>query len=144
MPSIFSDYLNSFPSRNKGSTSSPSEIHMDTAAPPSITIDDSQTENAINSAAQSFCNLSLEPMEQASKEVSLEKKILMALEQIPDLAGDVMLKAYSILIFDDDGRRLRSLLELPMNLRKDWLLIEIQAREACSICSACTKDVQYE
>ncbi|TVU26643.1 hypothetical protein EJB05_29197, partial [Eragrostis curvula] len=77
-------------------------------------------------------------MHHVSEEISLEKKVLMVLEDIPDLARDDMLKAFSILIYDS-GRRFRSLLELPKNLRKDWLLIEVKASEACSTCSACTK-----
>uniref|UniRef100_A0A0D9XPM9 DUF1618 domain-containing protein n=1 Tax=Leersia perrieri TaxID=77586 RepID=A0A0D9XPM9_9ORYZ len=43
--------------------------------------------------------------------------ILAALEEIPELGCDDLLKAYSILI-GDNGRRFRSLLVLPMSLRK--------------------------
>ena len=56
----------------------------------------------------------------------------MALEEIPGLARDYMLKAYSILC-NGNGRRLKNLLGLPMHLRKDWLLMEIKASEATSI-----------
>uniref|UniRef100_A0A0D9XPK4 DUF1618 domain-containing protein n=1 Tax=Leersia perrieri TaxID=77586 RepID=A0A0D9XPK4_9ORYZ len=72
-----------------------------------------------------------------SLEIASPEEILAALEEIPDLASDDLLKAYSILI-NDNGRRFRSLLVLPMCLRKKWLLIEIKNSEACSNCSACT------
>jgi hypothetical protein len=61
-----------------------------------------------------------EPSEQASE-------FLEAFLEISryGLDGDE-LKAYRILSHDN-GRRFRSLLRLPENLRKDWLLMEIKA-----------------
>uniref|UniRef100_A0A0D9XPN1 DUF1618 domain-containing protein n=1 Tax=Leersia perrieri TaxID=77586 RepID=A0A0D9XPN1_9ORYZ len=78
--------------------------------------------------------------ELSAKRQASPDEILAALEEIPDLASDELLKAYSILV-NDNGRRFRSLLMLPMSLRKKWLLIEIKNSEACSICSACTDKI---
>uniref|UniRef100_A0A0E0MD14 DUF1618 domain-containing protein n=1 Tax=Oryza punctata TaxID=4537 RepID=A0A0E0MD14_ORYPU len=58
--------------------------------------------------------------------IASPEEILVALEEIPDLACDDLLKAYSILC-RDNGRLFRSLLGLPMGLRKKWLMIEIKA-----------------
>jgi hypothetical protein len=65
----------------------------------------------------------MEPSDQASE-------IFEALLQISryGLDGDE-LKAYSILV-QDNGRLFRSLLRLPKNMRKDWLLMEIKASQA--------------
>ncbi|KAF6997313.1 hypothetical protein CFC21_013547 [Triticum aestivum] len=49
--------------------------------------------------------------------------IFKALKNIPDLARIDILRAYSALIRDD--RRFESLMALPMDMRKDWLLMEI-------------------
>ncbi|CAN6343728.1 unnamed protein product [Urochloa humidicola] len=51
------------------------------------------------------------------------EEIYEALRVIPGLAKDVLLKAYSKLLRDD--RQFRSLMALPANMRKDWLLMEI-------------------
>ena len=61
-----------------------------------------------------------EPSEQASE-------FLEAFLEISryGLDGDELLKAYRILSHDN-GRRFRSLLRLPKDLRKDWLLMEIK------------------
>jgi len=58
-------------------------------------------------------------------------EILAAFREIPSygLAHGDMLKAYLILS-GDNGCRVRSLLRLPKNLRKDWLLMEIKADDA--------------
>ncbi|PAN41463.1 hypothetical protein PAHAL_8G045900 [Panicum hallii] len=72
-----------------------------------------------------------------------ETTILAVLGEIPGLAREDMLKAYSILSHDSNGRRFRSLLGLPVNLRKEWLLMEIKTSEACSVCSACTANLQH-
>ncbi|CAN6362419.1 unnamed protein product [Urochloa humidicola] len=77
-----------------------------------------------------------------SEAASPEETILAALQEIPGLAREEMLKAYSILIHDRNGRRLRALVALPMILRKDWLLMEIRTSEACSVCSACMANWQ--
>ncbi|KAG2560524.1 hypothetical protein PVAP13_8KG066100 [Panicum virgatum] len=71
-----------------------------------------------------------------------ETTILAVLQEIPGLAREDMLKAYSILSHDINGRRFRSLLGLPVDLRKDWLLMEIKSSEACSVCSACTANLR--
>ncbi|CAM0146228.1 unnamed protein product [Urochloa decumbens] len=76
------------------------------------------------------------------KAASPEETILATLQEIPGLAREDMLKAYSILNHDSNGRRFKSLLGLPMNLRKEWLLIEIKTSESCSVCSACTANSQ--
>lgn len=49
--------------------------------------------------------------------------IFKALKEIPDLARADILRAYSTLIRDD--RQFESLMALPMDMRKDWLLMEI-------------------
>ncbi|KAL6658420.1 hypothetical protein ACP70R_004006 [Stipagrostis hirtigluma subsp. patula] len=120
LPSRVSYYLNSYSGSSNGGTSlSPSKKHVDNGAPPPVVVDDLQTNNVTNTPVQFSCNSSAEQMQQVSEIVSPEKKILAALEEIPDLARDDMLKAYSILSHDN-GRRFRSLMELPMSLRKDW------------------------
>ena len=78
----------------------------------------------------------------SSSEPGQVSEILVALEEIPGLARDDMLKAYSILC-NGNGRRLKNLLGLPMRLRKDWLLMEIKASEACFFCSTCGIDLQH-
>ncbi|XBH54208.1 hypothetical protein VPH35_076558 [Triticum aestivum] len=50
-------------------------------------------------------------------------EIVEALREIPDLARPDLLRAYSSLIHDD--RQFRSLVALPMDMRKDWLLMEV-------------------
>lgn len=58
-------------------------------------------------------------------------EILAVFHEIPSYGfahGDV-LKAISILS-SDTGRRFKTLLKLPMSMRKDWLLMEIKASEA--------------
>ncbi|CAM0944048.1 unnamed protein product [Alopecurus aequalis] len=49
--------------------------------------------------------------------------IFKALKEIPDLARADILRAYSSLIRDD--RQFESLMALPMDMRKDWLLMDI-------------------
>jgi hypothetical protein len=67
---------------------------------------------------------SLNPAEfqQVPKEAAPEE-IFEALKAIPKLARVDLLRAYSMLTCDD--RQFRSLMALPMNTRKDWLLMEI-------------------
>uniref|UniRef100_A0A0E0F326 DUF1618 domain-containing protein n=1 Tax=Oryza meridionalis TaxID=40149 RepID=A0A0E0F326_9ORYZ len=80
----------------------------------------------------------------SSSSSSSPEEILAALKGIlPELDCDELLRAYSILCHDN-GRRFRSLLGLPMSLRKKWLLMEIKASEACSNCSACRADMEHE
>ncbi|CAM0944046.1 unnamed protein product [Alopecurus aequalis] len=59
--------------------------------------------------------------------------IFKALKEIPDLARADILRAYSMLIRDD--RQFESLMALPMDMRKDWLLMEI-GNKVCSIAPA--------
>uniref|UniRef100_A0ACD5ZZV7 Uncharacterized protein n=1 Tax=Avena sativa TaxID=4498 RepID=A0ACD5ZZV7_AVESA len=63
---------------------------------------------------------SAEPM-QVPKATS-PQEIFEALKQIPDLTRADFLRAYSSLIRDD--RQFESLMVLPMDMRKDWLLME--------------------
>ncbi|RLM68863.1 hypothetical protein C2845_PM17G12410 [Panicum miliaceum] len=57
--------------------------------------------------------------------------ISAVLQEIPSygMDRDDMLRAYSIL-GQDNGCRLGSLLGIPKNLRKDWLLMHIKADQA--------------
>jgi hypothetical protein len=83
---------------------------------------DNEMAQSMNSMLRSPCmSTRTEPAAQASE-------ILAAFQEIPSygLARDDMLKAYAILS-SDNGCRVRSLLRLPMKLRKDWLLMEIKA-----------------
>ncbi|KAK3118133.1 hypothetical protein QOZ80_9BG0694690 [Eleusine coracana subsp. coracana] len=84
--------------------------------------------------------------------VSTEKEVLMkgkaspdvifaALQEIPGLSREDILQAYRILCHDSGGRRFQSLLGLPVNFWKEWVLLEIKASQACSVCSACTADI---
>lgn len=51
------------------------------------------------------------------------KEIFAVLQSIPNLARDDLLRAYCILTSSD--RKFECLLALPMDMRKDWLLMEI-------------------
>ncbi|WVZ91187.1 hypothetical protein U9M48_037391 [Paspalum notatum var. saurae] len=51
------------------------------------------------------------------------EEIFEALRTIPSLARADLLRAYSMLI--DDDRRFRSLMALPKDMRKDWLLMDL-------------------
>ncbi|CAO2145822.1 unnamed protein product [Urochloa humidicola] len=83
---------------------------------------------------------SSEPMQ--TTEAASPEAILAALEEIPDLDRDDLLKAYRILGHDHIGRRFELLRGLPMNLRKDFVLMDIKASEACVLCSACSAELQ--
>ncbi|KAF8692175.1 hypothetical protein HU200_039777 [Digitaria exilis] len=63
------------------------------------------------------------PAAKNDKEAAPPEEIFKALRGIPGLAHDNLLRAYSMLIRDD--RLFRSLMALPKNMRKDWLLMEI-------------------
>ncbi|CAD6267087.1 unnamed protein product [Miscanthus lutarioriparius] len=56
------------------------------------------------------------------KEPAPPEEILEALREIPRLERADLLRAYSMLIRDD--RLFRSLMALPKDMRKDWLLME--------------------
>ncbi|KAL6626945.1 hypothetical protein ACP70R_030671 [Stipagrostis hirtigluma subsp. patula] len=144
LQSRISDCLNSYPNCTNGALAT-SKSDMDMETSPMIAVDEQlmTKNNARNLALQTSYMSSARPIQESSKVASSEETILAALEEIPGLALEDMLKAYSILSHDNNGRRFRSLLGLPMNLRKAWLLMEIKASEACAICSACTADRQH-
>ncbi|TVU26174.1 hypothetical protein EJB05_28710, partial [Eragrostis curvula] len=130
-PSRVSEYFNRSRPSNDGPN--PAQPHP---TPPSLTtesglgINEKQTKSNTESV-QSSSKSSQAPM-LISKAASPEAMILAALKEIPGLARDDTLKAYRILTHDDSGRRFRSLMALPMDLRMDYLLMEIKASEACS------------
>ncbi|CAM0943674.1 unnamed protein product [Alopecurus aequalis] len=66
---------------------------------------------------------STEPVE--LPKVTPPRDILDALKQIPDLSQSDMLRAYGMLNRDD--RIFKALMELPMDMRKVWLLMEISS-----------------
>ncbi|CAO2145759.1 unnamed protein product [Urochloa humidicola] len=122
LPSKISCYFGSIPRISNGA-SSWTEGHMDfIPSSPIVVIEEVLTNDAGNSAWSS-CKLSDEPALQGSE-------FLEAFLEISRYGfnRDYILKAYSILS-DDNGRRFRSLLGLPKNLRKDWLLMEIKASQ---------------
>ncbi|CAL4985610.1 unnamed protein product [Urochloa decumbens] len=126
LPSSVSDYFNSSPScSDAAATSSVGKRSMDSEPPPLVIANQQFIDSTSN-----------------SKAASPEKTILAALRKVPGLAREDVLKAYSILSHDSNGRRFRSLLGLPVNMRKDWLLMEIKSSQACSFCSACTANWQ--
>ncbi|CAL4995036.1 unnamed protein product [Urochloa decumbens] len=136
LPSRVSDYFNSYPSRNNGmSPTSKAAADMETAM---VNLKKEQliiTDGCSNSVRRQSSTIS-----PAVPNVAFPvAAILLALQDIPGLAREDMLKAYSILVHDSNsnGCRLRALLALRMSLRKDWLLMEIKASEACSTCYAC-------
>ncbi|KAL6598041.1 hypothetical protein ACP70R_046462 [Stipagrostis hirtigluma subsp. patula] len=137
-PSTISSCFDSSPST--GASAARKSRHTETIEPPELLVDGELYQNrAGHSVLQSSCKSPTEPNTQASS----TSTILAALEEIPGLCRDDMLKAYSILSLDN-GRRLIALLGLPVSLRKDWLLMEIKASEAvCSMCAACTAHLRY-
>ncbi|CAD6254443.1 unnamed protein product [Miscanthus lutarioriparius] len=86
----------------------------------------------------------LQAIDDTTQAASPEAAILAVLQEIPGLDRDDMMKAYRSLPHDDSGRRFRSLMGLPMDLRKDWVLMEVKASEACVLCSACSADMQIK
>ncbi|KAL6600292.1 hypothetical protein ACP70R_045092 [Stipagrostis hirtigluma subsp. patula] len=137
-PSTISSCFNSSPST--GPSAARKSRHTETIETPELLVDGELYQNrAGHSVLQSSCKSPTEPNTQASS----TSTILAALEEIPGLPRDDMLKAYSILSLDN-GRRLIALLGLPVSLRKDWLLMEIKASEAaCSMCATCTAHLRY-
>ena len=65
---------------------------------------------------------SSEPHLEAPKEAT-PREIFEALKEIPGLARADLLRAYSLLIRSD--RLFRALMALPMDMRMEWLLIEV-------------------
>lgn len=124
-PSSISHYLNSSTCSSNGASLT-SKSSMDSEAPPLVIPNgEHYTENASN-----------------SKAASREETILATLQEIPDLAQEDMLKAYSFLSGDTSGRPFRSLLGLPLSMRKDWLL-EVKTTEVCLLCSAWKANLQH-
>uniref|UniRef100_A0ACD5UMX5 Uncharacterized protein n=2 Tax=Avena sativa TaxID=4498 RepID=A0ACD5UMX5_AVESA len=62
-----------------------------------------------------------EPPEEPAK--ASPKEIFAALQEIPNLGRADLLRAYCILTSND--RKFESLVALPMDMRKDWLMMEI-------------------
>jgi hypothetical protein len=60
---------------------------------------------------------------QEEPKTACPKEIFAALQAIPNLARDDLLRAYCILTSSD--RKFECLMALPMDMRKDWLLMEI-------------------
>ncbi|CAN6362418.1 unnamed protein product [Urochloa humidicola] len=118
VPSSVSDYLNSHPTRSSDGTST-GQGQTRLMDIEELRDDDYSRSLMVQHSRES----SLEPSVQASE-------ILAVLQDIPRyrLCRDDMLKAYSILSHGN-GRRFRSLLGLPFNLRKDWLLLEIKGAD---------------
>lgn len=125
-PSSISDYFNSSTCSSNGASLMSKSSMVSEPPPLHIRNGEQFTENASN-----------------SKATSREETILAALQEIPDLAREDMLKAYSIISRDTSGRLFRSLLGLPLSMRKDLLLMEIKTSEACSLCSACKANLQH-
>ncbi|CAO2143443.1 unnamed protein product [Urochloa humidicola] len=126
LPSSVSHYFNSSPSCSYAA-SSMSRRRLDSEVPLLVIANQNLTDNTRN-----------------SKAASPEETILVVLQEVPGLSREEVLKAYSILSLDSNGRRFKSLLGLPVNMRKDWLLMEIKSSEACSFCTACTTNSQYD
>ncbi|CAL4989307.1 unnamed protein product [Urochloa decumbens] len=121
IPSSLSYYLNSSPS----CISNVNLMGQSHIEKPQMAMVDEQVRDydVDNLTMQSSCQPSTEPAVQASE-------ILAALEEIPAYGlDDDMLKAAYRILRRDYGRRFRSLLSVPMNLRKDWLLMEIETSE---------------
>ncbi|CAM0146225.1 unnamed protein product [Urochloa decumbens] len=125
LPSSVSHYFNSSTSGSDAAASSVGKRSMGSEPSPLSLVNKQLTNNLRN-----------------LKAVSPEEKILATLQEVPGLSREEVLKAYSILNHDSNGRRFRSLLGLPVNMRKDWLLMEIKSCEACSFCSTCTANSQ--
>lgn len=105
-------------------------------------VDDDQLQAKDANIVQSASSIrSTIPTQEAPIKAEASPSIIFAaLQGIPGLARGHMLQAYRILCHDSTGRRFQSLLGLPMSFRKEWVLLEIEATQACSICSACTAD----
>lgn len=124
VPSRVSDYFNpAYPTSHDSSGSlSVIRSHTDIASPVN---DESRGNNGTSSSAQSSS-------EKSSANAAIQvSRVLAVFQEIPSygLAQDDTLKTYSILSHDN-YRRFKALLELPVGLRKDWLLMEIKATEA--------------
>ncbi|CAL4994947.1 unnamed protein product [Urochloa decumbens] len=118
VPSNVSYYLNSCPTSNSSNTKgAQSKVDAERSL-----VGDDDAGNSI--LLKSSCMSSGEPAVQASE-------MLAALQEIPSygLGRDDMLKAAYRILCHGNGRGFGTLLSLPPNLRKDWLLMEIKASE---------------
>ena len=125
VPSRVSCYLDpSKPSSSADSASSSREIPS-----PVVAVDEMQTDDA--GGGGSGERLSCRSPAETTATTQL-LAISAALQVIPSygMDRDDMLKAYRILSQDNGRRRLGSLLGLPRNTRKDWLLTQIKADQA--------------
>jgi hypothetical protein len=102
------------------------QIHVDNERPPAVAVDEQlivRDDDSSNPMLRPSCFAEL-----ASAQALQE--MFEALQEIPSYGlGPDEVKAYRILN-SDNGRRLRSLLRLPKDMRKDWLLMEIKASDA--------------
>ncbi|CAN6374372.1 unnamed protein product [Urochloa humidicola] len=125
VPSNVSYYLNPCPtsSSNSSPNSMGAERKVDAERSPVRRVGNDDAGNSI--LLQPSSKLSGEPTVQASE-------ILAALQEIPSygLDRDNMLQAIYRILCHGNGRKFGTLLSLPPNLRKDWLLTEIKASEA--------------
>ncbi|TVU26629.1 hypothetical protein EJB05_29183, partial [Eragrostis curvula] len=119
-PSRISDFLNPYPTNSSNNSSSTTENHLNIVAP---TVKETRANND-EISAEASCNLSIDPAMQASKILTVFQQTICY-----GLAHHDILKAYNFLSHDN-GRRFKALSELPISLRKEWLLMEIKAGEA--------------
>lgn len=123
IPSSVSYYLNNASpscSSNDGTTST---AQSGFESPQELMVHEQLRDDDLNNSAlmQSSCHSSAEPAMEVTE-------ILASLQDIPSYGFDCddLIKACRILSHGD-GRRFRSLLSLPPNLRNDWLLMMIKA-----------------
>ncbi|CAL4995035.1 unnamed protein product [Urochloa decumbens] len=123
LPSRVSCYLDSN-QRSSNRVSSAGEGHMDMIPSSPIVVIDEPRANDAGSSALSSCKSSPKP---SIMQLSMVLAAFLEIQSY-DLDQDDISKAYTIL--SHDGRRLKSFLGLPNNLRKDWILVEIKATKA--------------
>ncbi|KAJ1274668.1 hypothetical protein BS78_05G079300 [Paspalum vaginatum] len=125
LPSRISYYLNlNYNATSNGKcSSSVKNDNMEMAllsSSPAIAVDELAADDADDSGQPSSTMSADEPAMRLSEILAVFREI-----ETYGLDRDEMLKAYSVLS-EDSGRRFTSLLRLPKNLRKDWLLMEIK------------------
>lgn len=129
---VAEDVCHHTPSPSSPSTSGPSSQYR--PGPPMLTQSNKQgrmkrfrTEDALFCMSGNIKNsfqISMKSNEtQEEPKSACPKEIFAALQAIPNLARDDLLRAYCILTSSD--RKFECLMALPMDMRKDWLLIEI-------------------
>ncbi|KAJ1274672.1 hypothetical protein BS78_05G079700 [Paspalum vaginatum] len=97
-------------------------MDMTLSSSPAIAIDElAVADDATDSARPSSTMSAGEPAMRLSAIMAVFREV-----QTYGLDRDEMLKAYGVLS-EDSGRQCTSLLRLPKNLRKDWLLMEMKA-----------------